>query len=96
MGLAEIQTLATAASAAVLAEDYAEAIKQATAAQALLLAMTDGGHSTAAGNRNMTWRTPADVQPFIDNCRRLQTAATGATAGMYQTTKVNYTRAGGE
>ena len=81
MSASGVDTLMTAASAAVLAGDYATALQNGLAAQALLVAIPDGGWREGA---SMKWR-PESIQDFINSCRQQRTAAAGI-----QRTKIQY------
>jgi hypothetical protein len=83
MSASDVETLMTAAKTAILASNYATAVQNALAAQALLAAIPDGGWRDGA---SMKWR-PESIQDFIDSCRQLQ-----AASGGIQRTKVQYAR----
>lgn len=83
MSASDVDTLMTAASTAILAEDYATALKNALAAQALLGAIPDSGWREGA---SMKWR-PESIQDFIDTCQKQQSASGGI-----QRTKIQYAR----
>jgi hypothetical protein len=74
---AQVLTLMTAASTAVLAGDYATALQKALAAQALRGAIPDGGWQNGA---TVEW-PPASIQDFIANAK----ASRASTVGIQRT-----------
>jgi hypothetical protein len=84
MGLTDFALIVqyrTAAINAMVAGDYATAIQQAMAAQAVLGTIPSKASRSAGtfgGAQSAEW--PADqIQAFIINCQRLQNAAGGVT-----------------
>ena len=87
MSVADINTAMDTAVANMGTGDYAAAISYATRALGLMAVLPDSRH----GSGEMRWRT-AGVEAFINQCRKLQSAATGIgnSSGFMQSQKVNY------
>lgn len=90
----EINTLTTAALAAVDDEDWDEALKQGLKIQARLATVPNISRSLAGGgNQYIAW-TQKSIDVFIVNCRRQKFASIAADSdtGPFQQTKVTYGR----
>lgn len=90
MSVADINTAMDTAVSSMTTGDYANAILYATKALGLMAVLPDSRH----GSGEMRWRT-AGVEAFINQCRKLQSAATGIgnSSGVMQMQKVRYVNA---
>lgn len=93
MSIAQLDTLYTAAVAAIDAADWDTAIAKLMAVQARLATTPNLTRSLAGGgSQGLTWN-PGQISELIANCRRQKAAARHASVGPFQTTKITYARA---
>lgn len=93
MSIAQFTTLYNTAVAAVASGDYSSAIAAATKAQLLLGTTPNLARSLGSGNQSITWNSGEVIDKFIANCRRLEKAASAASSGPFQQSKITYARA---
>ena len=93
MSIAELNSLNSAASAAMESADWDTAITKLMSMQARL-ASTPNLERDLGGSQAISWN-PSGLDALITHCRRQKTAATAAasTSGPWQTTEVTYKRA---
>jgi len=93
MSIAELNTLYTAASAAMESADWDTAINKLMAMQARLASTPNISRNLGGGgSQGITWNS-ATLADLITNCRRQKAAALAASGGPWQTTEITYTRA---
>lgn len=93
MSIAQFNSLYSAAVSAFDGGDYASAIAAATKAQLLLSTTPNLQRSLGSGNQSITWNDGSAIQQFIQNCRKLQRSASVGSGGVFQQSKVTYSRA---
>jgi len=94
MSIAQLQALYAAATAALDAGNYADAIKAAVKAQVLLGTTPNLTRSLGGGSQAISWNDGASIERFISNCQRLAKATAVQSGGPFRSSKVVYARAG--
>ncbi len=94
MSIAQLNTLYTAAVAAIDAADYDTAIAKLMAVK-LRLATTPNINRAigGGGSEAISWNA-AEIDTLIAQCRQMKSTALAAASGGIQSTKVVYGRAG--
>jgi len=93
MSIAELDTLYAAAVAAIDDGDYATAITKLMAMQARLSTTPNLTRGTGGGgSQSIAWNA-SEIPGLITNCRKQLAAATAASGGPFQQSKVVYARA---
>jgi len=93
MTIAALNTLYTAAEAAIDADDYDGAIKIALKAKMRLATMPDVSRSVGQGSQALAWKNAVGIDNWITEVRKLKNASLLAAGGPFLQTKVNYQRA---
>jgi len=93
MSIAQLETLYSAAIAALEAGDYATAILKATAAKFRIATTPNLARNLAGGgSQQISWNDASAIDRFIADCRRAASAATAASSGAFAQSKVTYAR----
>ena len=92
MSLAELNTLYSAAVAAIDDADFDLAIRQLMAVKARLATMPNVSRNLPGGGTQSISFNPAQLDTLIAQCRQQKAAAAHATSGPYRQTKVTYAR----
>lgn len=91
MSVATLETYRDAANAALLAADYATAIKYAMAAKMMLATMPDASRGFGGGSQQQAWNRDA-IDSFIRQCQTARNEAAGATTGGFRQIPITYAR----
>jgi len=94
MTIAQIETLYSAAVAAMASEDWSAAISWLMQLQARLASIPNASRGGSGGNQAYTFN-PQGLNDLLNQCRKEQAAkiAAESTVGPFQVSKVTYARA---
>jgi hypothetical protein len=93
MSIAALNTLYTAAEAALDADDFDGAIKIALKAKMRLATMPNVSRAVGQGSQAIAWANAVGIDNWIAEVRKLKNASLVAAGGPFMQTKVVYQRA---